>query len=98
MAEYKVPTKTYTYYETPQLFKIFTFFDEDSLCDNFIIQFQLLGSPLEGIGVEGDLIVTVDAGEANVDSWLDDNGDLFVQDYNGTLYFIDLSGDVIFEC
>ena len=103
MAEYRVPTKTYTYYETPQLFKIYTFYDEGGECVNFIIQFQILEEKLDGIGDRdkgeiGDLIVTIDGSKSNVDAWLDLNGNLVIQDFNGDKYSLDLDGDVIFEC
>ena len=97
MAEVRLPTKTITFNDGGNNFRIFTFYDEGGACVNYIIDFKILEEDTSE-GLEGDLIVTIDGSNPSTDAWLQPNGDLYIQDPLGNNYALNLDGDVIFTC
>jgi hypothetical protein len=97
MAEVRLPTKTITFFDGDNNFRIFTYYDEGGACVNYIITFKILTENTSE-GLEGDLIVTIDGSNPSTDVWLQPNGDLFIEDPIGDSYALNLDGDVIFTC
>jgi len=96
MAEIKLPTKTVTFFESANSFKIFTYYDAGGACVNYILSFIILSENTPE-GLEGDLLVSIDNSNPSTDVWLQD-GDLYIYDPLAPDYYFNLDGDVIFEC
>jgi hypothetical protein len=98
MAEKRVPTRTEIFYESPNVFRICTYYAQNDECFNYIYHFRILTTDEAGVGQQGDLLVSYEYGTPDVDAWLDEDGNLIIMDYLGNNYSLSVNGDVIFNC